>query len=565
LTEVTDGTRYSCLCGANVGESHIGTCQGFDILWTAWPADNTLPNTTGYHYLTAPVNLTANTQYGKIASADIYIDLNGQTVTSAASARILTFYRENEVNTSVTLTDSSVGHGGKLVSACTNTGMNSILLYLYNNGQANTGVLNVYRATLDASDRTNGNDGGAIRVDEGHTLNLYGATLKGCTTNYGSAIYNYGGTVNIADGSTITGTKANNQGGAIYNNGIMTITDSTVNGAATQTGGAILQNSGEITVKNSEINGAEVSGSGSAIYMFGGKLNLEDSTVNGVKAANNGGAICVGNGTLDLKNTIVNGAEAHFGGAMAILGGNVTMEGGKLVGANVSQGDSNGTAIHLKPTVEASFTMRNSDTQTAIIDSTGKIAANAGGAVNVDGYSAKATFTMESGEIKGGTAKNGGAVVVQDTSGNNRGFFIMKGGIISGGTSNSTTAGHGGDNIRVTTGGNFTMTGGTITGGAPNSTSNSGGVMIAGSGKMTISGAAMIYGNTGCDLYLASGKSIFIGADWAGNGENGALVVGMADGTGTFATAAEGVTLSEEQKAYFAGNVTLVDNTFVLN
>jgi len=311
-------------------------------------------------------------------------------------------------------------------------------------------------------------------------------------------------------------------------------------------GGAIRIRSGAVTIINSTITGAEMTnsstGNGSAIHIHGGSLRLVDSTVYGAKTG-------------------------AFGGALSLAGSSVsvTMEGGLIKGGNAG----GGCAVNIAD-AGGSFTMKASEKGEPVIDATGCNAKNYGAAVHVSSWNTtvnKSSFTMECGEIKGGTVTGngggGGAVFVQ-AGGGGTATFTMNGGTISGGKLTNASNSKGGGNVRLGgTGTAFNMNGGTITGGET-ANGKGGGVYVSAGNTFQISGNAKISGNVANDLFVETGTKIVIGADWVGDAEN-AMVVSMADGTGTFATAAEGVTLTEEQKAYFAGNVTLVDNTFVLN
>ena len=556
-----------CLCGVAEGEDHIGDCNGDALTWKAWNSTTTMPTENGYWYLAEPVTLSATWKLNdtKMDSSNVNVDLNGQAVTYVGGERLMTVYRRGDVDANIVITDSSADNTGALVVSGDKYPVT--LMYVIETGNKSKAAVSVYRAALDASEsKANGGDGGAIRVNAGQTLNLYGVEVKGCKdagTGNGGAISISSGTVNIGNGSVITAAEnCGGNGGAIYNDaGTLTITDATINGGKIKdsNNASAIANmfGGKVTIERSEINAADTKanyGGAIANSHANSTLTITDSTINGGKAnyggaihnsgsltitnsqvsaveATNGGAI-YNTGVLTLKDAIVNGAEADMGGALCVENGTVTLDGGKIVGANVTK---NGCAIRYKPSAESTFTM----TGNAVIDVTGKTAGNAGGAINIDGTDAKATFTMENGEIKGGTAVNGGVVVVQDTIIGGRGIFNMKGGTISGGTS------AGGDNVRVTKGGIFNMSGGTITANA----GSKAGVLVTDTGVMTISGTASITGNNGCDLYLDSGKSITIGTDWKGNGDT-AMVVSMADGTGLLAESDAALTAAHA--AYFS-------------
>lgn len=514
-----------CVCGANVAEVHIGGCTGEVLAWKAWDKTDSLPTENGNWYLTENVKLQAGATSTDgtwrlnntgMDSSDIKLDLNGKTISAPAGKRVMTVYRYGTKDANIILTDSSAGHSGKIVNGST-SGPEACLFYLYNTGSASKTSVSVYRMTLDASAVTaSTSSGGAIRIDAGHTLNLYGAALMGCTTNYGSAIYGYGGTAQIADGSAVNGKKASKDGGAIYmSSGIVNVTDSTVNGGAATNGGAIA--------------------------MTGGSLTMTDSTVNGANTSSFGGAIWMGgaNASVTMNGGLIKGANAAGGGAVNIADGG------------------------------GSFVMKASAKGEPVIDATNCAAGNYGTAVHVSGWNNTRTsaFTMECGEIRGGTVTGtgggGGAVFVQAGSGG-KAIFTMDGGLITGGKVSNTSNSKGGGNLRLGgTGVVFKMNGGTITGGET-ANGRGGGVYISAGNTFQISGNAKISGNVGNDLYLESTASITIGSNWVGDAGK-PMVVSMAAGTGTIAAAAAGVTLTEAQKAYIAGVVSLTGNAFVRN
>ena len=510
-----------CVCGANVAEAHIGGCTGKVLTWTAWNSTNTLPTDNGNYYLTADVTLekvegfstdgTWRLNEKNMDSSDIKLDLNGKTIKAPKGKRVMTVYRLGNSDANIVFTDSSAGHCGKIVNGNTSCDEAS-MFYLISSGGERKVSVSVYRTVLDASNVNYvGFNGGAIRVDTGHTLNLYGVTMMGCTTNFGSAIYSYGGTTQIADGSTVIGKKANKNGGAIYmHSGIVNLTDSTVNGGAAANGGAIAIISGSLTMTDSTVNGGDVSSFGGAVWMGGP------------------------NAFATMNGGLIKGANATGGGAVNIADGG------------------------------GSFTMKASAKGEPVIDAAGCSAGNYGAAVHVSGNGGvNSSFTMECGEIKGGNVtgnSGGGAVFVQGA----KAVFTMNGGTISGGKLSMAGATKGGGNIRINgTGATFVMNGGTITGGET-ANGRGGGVYVGAGTNFRISGNARITGNVGNDLYLESAASITIGANWVGDAGK-PMVVSMAAGTGTIATAAGGITLTEAQKAYIAGNVSLTGNAFVLN
>ncbi|MBX3401625.1 MAG: VCBS repeat-containing protein, partial [Gemmataceae bacterium] len=124
----------------------------------------------------------------------------------------------------------------------------------------------------------------------------------------GGAINNQG-TLTVAD-SAFTNNFATAGGGAIQTNGTLTVTGSTFNGNSARDGAAI-SFAGTATVANSTISGNSTTGPGGGIFAFG-PLTVTHSTITNNKAdtANTGslgGGIAVGKGPVILRNTIVAG------------------------------------------------------------------------------------------------------------------------------------------------------------------------------------------------------------------------------------------------------------------
>ena len=493
-----------CVCGANEGEEHVGDCTGEKVQWTAWTG-TTLPTESGYYYAAHEANevTLGYTDYTMVLAADG----KARDIVVDLNGKAFSGPGDQQIvldaAMTLTITDSSAEHKGSISASDDLTySRQHALIHLGDLEEGNTATLNLYRVTLDASAvEYSEKDGAAISVMATNVLNMYNTTVVG--------------------GSVI------GCGGAIYNGGTANLYDSI-------------------------IYGAEV-------------VNTEEDT--GVSISGLGGAIST-DGNLKLVDCTVYGAPAGRGGALNIGGGDTVMEGGIIYGANVQKA---GCVMNLKSQRDngASFTMKSSAKGEPVIDASQNTSGSFGGAINIDGYIAHTQFTMESGEIKGGTAIGagaGGAVIVQDTMNegvDGKGIFIMNGGTITGGSAVAET-GNGGGSIRITKGGVVKLNGGTITGGKDVGPNACGGIKVESTAnKLVIGGTAKITGSEGNDIFIATGKTITIAADWAGNGDV-PMVVAMQDGTGTFAVADEGATLTDAQAAAFAGEVKLVDNTLEL-
>ena len=91
-------------------------------------------------------------------------------------------------------------------------------------------------------------------------------------------------------------------GGAIHNNGELTITESTITENTADIGGAI-HNSGELTITESALNNNTAQGNGGAIHNdYTGKLTITESTLTGNTAQDYGGVIHNNKGDFKIFN-----------------------------------------------------------------------------------------------------------------------------------------------------------------------------------------------------------------------------------------------------------------------
>jgi len=113
-----------------------------------------------------------------------------------------------------------------------------------------------------------------IKINSGHNLTLENITITNYTSGDGGSIYNQG-ILTITD-ATFTNNQANRYGGAIYNNyGTLTVTDSTfTNNQANANGGAISNYGGTININKSTLENNTANQRGGAIHNNQGNLNV---------------------------------------------------------------------------------------------------------------------------------------------------------------------------------------------------------------------------------------------------------------------------------------------------
>lgn len=173
----------------------------------------------------------------------------------------------------------------------------------------------------------------------GAVYNLGSLTVNECifTNNYNSSIYN-AGTVTVTN-SAFTNNHAP-MGGAIANEGTMTIIGSTISGnTAGFHGGGIMNSNGSLTLINSTISGNTAQGYMSGNGSGGGILNhsvltLINSTVSGNIGGVGGGISS--SGTLNYRNTILannSGGDCSVSGSIGTSSYNLVEDGSCSNGA----------------------------------------------------------------------------------------------------------------------------------------------------------------------------------------------------------------------------------------
>ena len=209
-----------------------------------------------------------------------------------------------------------------------------------------TNVLSVSGSSFsdNSSDTSTSGDGGAIySTDSANVANS--SFTNSQSYQYGGAIYN-SGVLSIAD-STFTGNGGVNNGGAIYNSSgsSLVITDSSFVDNSNDTllnngGGGAIYNAGILSVSNSTFNGNDLANYGGAIFS-NNALTVDDSTFFNNSVTVNGGAIySASSGTISISNSTISGNSAPdgIGGGIRIGTGTVSLL------STIVAGNTNGTS-----------------------------------------------------------------------------------------------------------------------------------------------------------------------------------------------------------------------------
>jgi filamentous hemagglutinin family protein len=160
----------------------------------------------------------------------------------------------------------------------------------------NDGTITINSSTLSGNSAQNNNGGAVINGSASSNLNISNSTFSGNTSQNGGAIYNFTGTTTIGN-STFFGNSANQEGGAIANDGSM--------GAS---GNVTVNNS--IIVGNNALTGKEISNN--SILNFTGTNIVGTNGVNGI--SNTATLTGVSTTPTGAANTVINTTLASNGG-----------------------------------------------------------------------------------------------------------------------------------------------------------------------------------------------------------------------------------------------------------
>jgi predicted outer membrane repeat protein len=164
-----------------------------------------------------------------------------------------------------------------------------------------------------------------FNVNAGDTVKLYSMSMTGNSgPNNGGAIYNSG--VLYLDDVKIYNSQSDAFAGAIFNNaGRLFATNSTFekNRAIGNSGGAIYNNGGILDISYSTLDSNQANGYGGAIS--GSQFSLYNCTVSGNHSGPGGGGIYVGVGASLTGCTFANNSTSGDGGGIQLDGGTISI------------------------------------------------------------------------------------------------------------------------------------------------------------------------------------------------------------------------------------------------
>jgi len=443
------------------------------VAWSAFDAANL---TTGHYYLST--NTTASVTVP--ATADMVLDLNGKTLTGAATGRTITNLGK------LAIVDSGVG--------------------TYNTTQWNGGVI-----LGSGGKSTSGTNGGVLHNNG--TFKLYGGTMRYAKDDArlverGGVIYNYSTGNMYIYGGLIDGTAYNNT----------TATGSCLDAALPEgLGGAFHGATGsKLTMTAGRMLGGTAYGGGTAGFDGNVTVNITGGTFSGGTATMYGGNLyfagAANNGSVQVKNvTITEGTSTMYGGNI-FFGYYTTNTFDNCIVANgtVTAEGSYGGNAHMS--AAGALTVKNSTF----------LAGNAytGGNLSVNNTSADVTLDscrLLSGATQAGASRNGGNLQITG------GAVTVQGGEILNGVAGSSAGGVGG-NICCGANGKLTVkknTAGQVTKILGGNAKFGGNITVMGNVTLTdaqMNGGNVFSGGVGKDLQISGASAkLTVGGGVVGN------------------------------------------------
>jgi LPXTG-site transpeptidase (sortase) family protein len=244
--------------------------------------------------------------------------------------------------------------------------------------------------------------GGSYRVfyiDSGATVIMSGLTIADGweLSGDGGGIFNQG-TLTITDSTLSYNTTSLGEGGGIFNEGALTITNSTLfrNEAVSANGGGI-SNRGDLTITNSTFSDNKAHSGGGGAFIWTGSVTIENSTFSDNTTAFDGGGIFHLDGDLTISNSTISDNTADSTGGGIYNRGTLTIA-DSTISSNTA--GSGGGGIYIR---EGTVTIENST-----------ISGNTADNFHGGGIYNQGKLTIENSTLSGNqSGKHGGGLYVQ--------------------------------------------------------------------------------------------------------------------------------------------------------
>lgn len=149
-------------------------------------------------------------------------------------------------------------------------------------------------------------------------LSLQGCLVSGGDATDGAAVYNAAGAFLVIDDCELSGNRADERGGAVFNAGNLTASDSLIVGNGSDSTGGAIHSSGSLALIRCTIAGNYSFYGGGGIRVEGSGGSLSACTLQDNLSVTSGGGIFHGTGPLILTNCTVTGnlGDSDFGGGI---------------------------------------------------------------------------------------------------------------------------------------------------------------------------------------------------------------------------------------------------------
>ncbi|MGD0540044.1 MAG: choice-of-anchor Q domain-containing protein, partial [Tepidisphaeraceae bacterium] len=259
----------------------------------------------------------------RLLSTDMVTSLNDggagslrQTISGAASGDTIQFASSLSGGT-IVLTTGELVIGKSLT--ITGPGASSLSI----SGNNSSTIFAISAATTVSISGLTITDGNAGLGDGGGIYNDGSLTISNCTLSADAA------TVTVATGLGFSG-GSDGDGGGIFNDaaGTLSITGTTITSGAADVGGGIYNNGGQVTITSSTLSNSRAEQGAGLLNTDGGTVNITGTTITGNDTIEEaGGGICNENSTLTITGSTVssNLAVTYGGGITNYADGTLTV------------------------------------------------------------------------------------------------------------------------------------------------------------------------------------------------------------------------------------------------
>ena len=172
-----------------------------------------------------------------------------------------------------------------------------------------------------------------INAEEWGTVTIVslGANPLTIDANKQSRILNVDADTNVALAGVSIINGIASTGGAIQNEGVLTITKSAISGNSASSSGGAIKNEGTLTMTHSKIVENSAGKDGGGISSNNGNITLKNNTI-AENSAGTGGGINSNSSTLTITNTTIAGNSASTGGGINSYNTNITLTSSVIAG-----------------------------------------------------------------------------------------------------------------------------------------------------------------------------------------------------------------------------------------